>query len=415
MASQVLEAWTCWMFIWDLHNRHATVSCSPLESRIGVAKAAGHPFDVKVTGLMAVTSTGNSPVWVPTDTKFTTHGLTRLSNMSVGVRYTPEEPIPQVQLIGFSRFPEPRVVLFVLFLLMYLVTLPGNTVIMVVIRVDRSLYVPMYVFLGALSFSQICYCYTFSITPKMLSGLVLGSRAISFLGCAAQMHFSFMFGFMHSFLLAAMGYDRYVAICHPLRYNTVMTPRVCTRLVVASWAGRVFLGLLVTGAVFQFPFCQSHRIDHFFCHLSPILQLACVGDDAVGTVLNALCIATLLCCSLFILLTYAFMLGRILQVPSAEGRCKAFSTCASRVTVVVVHYSGASVVYLKHGSPSAAGAGALIDMAYTVFTPFLSPIIFSRRNRDLTNAFWKSLRKSFVIRNANVCPGWSFSGRSGYC
>ncbi|XP_068778775.1 olfactory receptor 10H1-like [Struthio camelus] len=381
------------MFIWDLHNRRAIVSCFPLESRIGVAKAAMLLLGSSLLSSVTTTNSG-SPQKLPCGTS--------------------SHLLYQGPIIGFSRFPEPRVVLFVLFLLMYLVTLAGNTVIMVVIRVDRSLYVPMYVFLGALSFSQICYCYTFSITLKMLSGLVLESRAISFLGCAAQMHFSFMFGFMHSFLLAAMGYDRYVAICHPLRYNTVMTPRVCTRLVVASWAGGVFLGLLVTGAVFQFLFCQSHRIDHFFCHLSPILQLACVGDDAVGTVLNALCIATLLCCSLFILLTYTFMLGRILQVPSAEGRRKAFSTCASRVTVVVVHYSGASVVYLKHGSPSAAGAGALIDMAYTVFTPFLSPIIFSRRNRDLTNAFWKSLRKSFVIRNANVCPGWSFSGRSGY-
>ncbi|XP_067173490.1 LOW QUALITY PROTEIN: olfactory receptor 10H1-like [Apteryx mantelli] len=314
-------------------------------------------------------------------------------------------------LIGFSHFPELRVVLFVLFLLMYMVTLAGNTVIMVVIRVDRSLHVPMYVFLGALSFSEIFY--TFSIIPKMLSGLVLGSRAISFLGCAAQMHFSFMFGFMHSFLLTAMGYDRYMAICHPLHYSTIMTSRVCTRLVAASWAGGVFLGLLVTGAVFQLPFCRSHRIAHFFCHVPPILELACAGRDVVGIAVNALCIATLLCCFLFILLTYAFILGRILRMPSAEGRRKAFSTCASHVTVVVVHYGCASVIYLKHGSPSAAGAGTLIDVSYTVFTPFLSPIIFSLRNKDLKKAFWKSLRKSFVSRNANVGPGSSFGYRSG--
>ncbi|XP_069653719.1 olfactory receptor 10H1 isoform X2 [Haliaeetus albicilla] len=266
---------------------------------------------------------------------------------------------------------------------------------------------------GALSFSELCY--TFSITPKMLSGLVPGTRAISFLGCAAQMHFSFTFGFMHSFLLTVMGYDRYVAICHPLRYNSLMTSHVCVRLVVASWLGGGLLGLLVTCAVFQLPFCQSHRIDHFFCHVPPLLQLACAGGEVVATIVNVLCMTTLLGCCLFILLSYAFILGRILQMPSAEGRHKTFSTCASHVTVVVVHYGCASVIYLQCKLPHAAGMNALIDVSYTVFTPFLSPIIFSLRSKELKNALWKSLRKSFVITNANFWPGSSLSCRSACC
>ncbi|XP_054039515.1 olfactory receptor 10H2-like [Rissa tridactyla] len=315
-------------------------------------------------------------------------------------------------LTGFSHFPELQVALFVLFLLMHVVTLAGNMVIMVVIRADRGLHTPMYLFLGALSFSELCYA--FSITPKMLAGLVPGTRAISFLGCAAQTHFSFTFGFTHSFLLTVMGYDRYVAICHPLRYNTLVTPRVCIQLVAASWLGGGLLGLLVTCAVFQLPFCRSHQIDHFFCHVPPLLQLACAAGEVVAAVVNVLCAAALLGCFLLILLSYAFILARILRMPSAEGRRKTFSTCASHVAVVVVHYGCASVIYLQGRSPRAAPAGALLDVSYTVFTPFLSPIIFSLRSRDLKNALWKSLRKSFTVRNANFWPGSSFSYRSGY-
>ncbi|XP_074995003.1 olfactory receptor 10H2-like [Calonectris borealis] len=315
-------------------------------------------------------------------------------------------------LTGFSQLPELQVVLFVLFLLMHVVTVAGNIAIMVVIRVDRGLHTPMYLFLGALSFSELFY--TFSIIPKMLSGLVPGTRAISFLGCAAQMNFSFTFGFMHSFLLTVMGYDRYVAICHPLRYNTLMTSRVCTQLVVASWLGGCLLGLLVTCAVFQLPFCQSHQIDHFFCHVPPLLQLACAGGEKAAIVVNVFCLTALLGCLLLILLSYAFILGRILQIPSAEGRHKTFSTCASHITVVVVHYGCASVIYLQRKSPHAAGANALIDVSYTVFTPFLSPIIFSLRSKDLKNAFRKSLRKSFIVRNASFWPGFPFSHGSGY-
>ncbi|XP_075594264.1 olfactory receptor 10H1 [Balearica regulorum gibbericeps] len=315
-------------------------------------------------------------------------------------------------LTGFSHFPKLQVALFVLFLLMHMVTLAGNLVIMVVIRVERGLHMPMYLLLGALSFSELCY--TFSITPKMLSGLVSGTRAISFLGCAAQTHFSFTFGFMHSFLLTVMGYDRYVAICHPLRYSTLMTSRVCIQLVVASWLGGGLLGLLVTCAVFQLPFCRSHQIDHFFCHVPPLLQLTCAGGEMVATVVNILCMTALLGCFLLILLSYAFILGHILQMPSAEGRHKTFSTCASHVAVVVVHYGCASVIYLQRKLPQAAGASALTDVSYTVFTPFLSPIIFSLRSKDLKNALWKSLRKSFVVRNTRFWPGSSFSCRSGY-
>ncbi|KAM6229426.1 LOW QUALITY PROTEIN: olfactory receptor 10H2-like [Spheniscus humboldti] len=309
-------------------------------------------------------------------------------------------------LTGFSHFPQRQVMLFVLFLLMPVVTLAGNMVIMVVIRVDRGLHTPLYLFLCALSFSELC-C-TSSISPKMLSGLAPGTRAISFLGCAAQMHFYFMFGFMHSFLLAVMGYDQYVSTCHPLCYNTLTTSRVFIQLVVASWGGGL-LGLLVTCTVFQLPFCWSHQIDHFFCHMppphppTPWLQLACASGEMVATMVNVLHMTALLGCFLLILLSYAFILGRILQIPSVEGRHKTFCTCASHIAVVVVHYGCASIIYPQCKSPHAAGASAVIDVSCAVFTPFLSPIIFSL-SEDLKNVLWKSLRK-IIIRNVSFWPG----------
>ncbi|KAM6129288.1 LOW QUALITY PROTEIN: olfactory receptor 10H2-like [Pterocles gutturalis] len=187
-------------------------------------------------------------------------------------------------LTRFSHFPNLQVALFVAFLLT--VTLAGNTVTMVVIGGDRGLRTPT-LFLSALSFPGLCY--TFSITPKMLSGAALGARAISLLGCAAQTSFSSTAGFTRSFLLMVTGYDWPVAVCHPGCYNTPVTSLGCLQLVVASWLGGGLLGLLVTCAVFQLPF-QSHQIDQFFCHVLPLLQLACAAGGMVATMVNALCV-----------------------------------------------------------------------------------------------------------------------------
>ncbi|XP_006271941.3 olfactory receptor 10H1 [Alligator mississippiensis] len=303
-------------------------------------------------------------------------------------------------LIGFSNFPELQVRLFVVLLLVYLVTLAGNTMIMMVIQVDWSLHTPMYFFLGALSSSEICY--TFTIIPKMLFDLVGGNRTISFLGCAVQMYFSFLFGFTHSFLLTVMGYDRYVAICNPLRYNVFMNTRICVQMVAASWAGGCLIGLVVTVTVFHLPFCGPNKISHFFCHMPPLVELTCSDSNTLGTLVGTFCMAALLGCFLFILLSYGFILGTILCIPSAAGQHKAFSTCASHLTVVIVHYGCASIIYLKHKSPRSSDAGTLIDLTYTVITPFLSPIIFSLRNKKLKNAFRKSIGRSMFSQGVCV-------------
>ncbi|XP_036097203.1 olfactory receptor 10H1-like [Molossus molossus] len=288
-------------------------------------------------------------------------------------------------LIGFSTFPHLQLMFFLLFLLMYLFTLLGNLLIMTTIWGERSLHMPMYLLLCALSISEILY--TFTIIPRMLADLLSTHHSIAFMACASQMFFSFTFGFTHSFLLTVMGYDRYVAICLPLRYNMLMSPRGCACLVAWSWAGGSVMGLVVTMAIFHLTFCGPNEVHHFACHVPPLLTLAC-GNNVPGVALGVslVCIMALLGCCLLILLSYAFIIATILRIPSADGRHKAFSTCASHLTVVVVHYGFASVVYLKSKGPQGLEGDTLMGITYTVLTPFLSPIIFSLRNKELKNA-----------------------------
>ncbi|KAM9100816.1 olfactory receptor 10H1-like [Sarcophilus harrisii] len=296
-------------------------------------------------------------------------------------------------LIGFSTFPRLQLMFFVLFLLMYLFTLLGNLLIMQTIWSERNLHTPMYFFLCALSVSEIFY--TFAIIPRLLTDLLSTQHVISFLGCANQMFFSFTFGFTHSFLLTVMGYDRYVAICYPLRYNVLMSPQGCTWLVASSWFAGIIMGLVVTLAIFHLNFCGPNEIHHFTCHVPPLVKLACGDIWGVATGVGIVCITALLGCFLLILISYAFIVATILRIPSAEGRQKAFSTCASHLTVVVVHYGFASVIYLKSKAPESFEGDTLMGITYTILTPFLSPIIFSLRNKELKNAINKVFLRIF--------------------
>ncbi|XP_040846124.1 olfactory receptor 10H1 [Ochotona curzoniae] len=302
-------------------------------------------------------------------------------------------------LIGFSTFPHLQLMFFLLFLLMYLFTLLGNLLIMATVWSERSLHTPMYLFLCALSISEILY--TLAIIPRMLADLLSAHHSITFLACANQMFFSFTFGFTHSFLLTIMGYDRYVAICHPLRYSMLMSPRGCACLVAWSWVGGSVMGTVVTTAVFHLTFCGPNKIHHFACHMPPLLKLACGSSvPVVAKSVGLVCIMTLLGCFLLILLSYIFIVATILNIPSVESRHKAFSTCASHLTVVVVHYGFASVIYLKPKGPRSLEGDTLMGITYTVLTPFLSPIIFSLRNKELKNAMKKTFFSKLYPENS---------------
>ena len=297
-------------------------------------------------------------------------------------------------LIGFSTFPHLQLMFFLLFLLMYLFTLLGNLLIMATVWSERGLHTPMYLFLCALSTSEVLY--TFAIIPRMLADLLSTDRSISFRACASQMFFSFTPGFTHSFLLTVMGYDRYVAICHPLRYNVLMSTRDCARLVSWSWAGGSVMGMMVTLIIFHLSFCGSNEIHHFFCHVLSLLKLACgKGTASVTMGVIMVCVTALMGCLFLIVLSYVFIVAAILRIPSAEGRHKTFSTCVSHLTIVVVHYGFASIIYLKPKGPHSMESNTLLATTYTVFTPFLSPIIFSLRNKELKNAIQRNFHRKF--------------------
>lgn len=296
--------------------------------------------------------------------------------------------------LGFSSFGDLQLLLFVLFLSLYLVTITSNVFIIIVIRLDSHLHTPMYLFLSFLSFSETCY--TLGIIPRMLSGLVMGGQAISFMGCATQMFFSASWACTNCFLLSVMGFDRYVAICAPLHYASRMNPTLCAHLVGTSFLSGYLFGLGMTVVIFRLSFCSSHEIQHFFCDTPPVLSLAC-GDTRLSELgILILSLLVLLVSFFLITISYAYILVAILRIPSAEGRRKAFSTCASHLTVVVIHYGCASFMYLRPKASYSLERDQLIAVTYTVATPLLNPIVYSLRNRAVQSALKNAFRGSLL-------------------
>ncbi|NXV72515.1 O10R2 protein, partial [Atlantisia rogersi] len=294
-------------------------------------------------------------------------------------------------LIGFSHFPQLRIPLFVLFLLTYLVTLTGNVLLMTIIRLHRHLHIPMYFFLSILSFSETCY--TFAVIPKMLANLITEGKTISFTGCALQMFVFIGFGGTNCMLLTAMGYDRCVAICKPLHYGVLMNGRVCGQIVAFVTVTGFTLSLIDTYFIFTLPFCGEKEINHFFCDMGPVIQAACTRNNGIEVVIFIFCVVVVLGSFLLILLSYVLIFNTILKIPSTEGKRKAFSTCASHLIVVVVHFGCASIIYLRPKSTYSLEEDTLISVTYTVVTPLLNPVVYSLRNKDVQLALRKGLRR----------------------
>uniref|UniRef100_H0XIV9 Olfactory receptor family 10 subfamily J member 4/pseudo n=2 Tax=Otolemur garnettii TaxID=30611 RepID=H0XIV9_OTOGA len=290
---------------------------------------------------------------------------------------------------GFSIFGwHHRLILFVVFLALYLLTLASNAIILTVIHLNHHLHTPMYFFLSVLSISETCY--TVAIIPRMLSCLLSPQQAISIPGCATQLFFYLTFGVNNCFLLTAMGYDRYVAICNPLRYSVIMGRKACIHLASGSWSIGLTIAVTQVSSVFSLPFCDANVISHFFCDIRPLMKLAC-ADTTVKefiTLLISLCVLVLPMVLIFI--SYVFIVTTILKIASAEGRRKAFTTCASHLTVVIVHYGCTSFIYLKPKSKNSL-QDRLISMTYTVITPLLNPVVYSLRNKEVKNALLRTL------------------------
>ncbi|XP_029768460.1 olfactory receptor 10C1-like [Terrapene carolina triunguis] len=287
-------------------------------------------------------------------------------------------------ILGFSNLPHMERLLFLLFICIYFITVLGNILILILINVDPALHAPMYFFLRNLSFLEICYT---SVTlPKMMANLLSEDKTISFVGCAAQMYFFLLLGATECCLLAVMAYDRYSAICNPLRYAAIMNKTVCVRLAAGSWICGSLVALGHTTFIFTLPFCGSNVINHFFCEIQPVLTLVC-GDTSWNEFQIIVAAAFIIMMPfLLILVSYIHIISTILKMSSAKGRHRAFSTCSSHLTVVVLFYGTAVFIYIRPKSSYSLDVDKLLSLFYSVVTPILNPIIYSLRNKDVKGA-----------------------------
>ncbi|XP_008593148.1 PREDICTED: olfactory receptor 5L1-like [Galeopterus variegatus] len=290
-------------------------------------------------------------------------------------------------LLGLSDDPELRVFLFLLFLLIYGVTVLANLGMVALIRVSSRLHTPMYFFLSHLSF--VDFCYSSTIVPKMLANMLNKDKGISFLGCMVQFYLFCTCLVTEVFLLAVMAYDRYVAICNPLLYMVSMCEKVCGELVSCCYLCGVVCSLIHLCSVLEIPSYRSNVINHFFCDIPPLLSLAC-SDVTMNEVLVFI-VATFgeIMTTVIILTSYLFILITILRMRSAEGRRKAFSTCASHLTAIVVFHGTILFIYCQPNSGNDADAEKVATVFYTVAIPMLNPLIYSLRNKDVKEALRK--------------------------
>ncbi|XP_036623433.1 olfactory receptor 7C1-like isoform X5 [Trichosurus vulpecula] len=299
------------------------------------------------------------------------------------------EPVNQTHdseflLLGFSEKPEQEKPLFGLFLGIYMVTIVGNLLIMLTIGSDSHLHIPMYFFLSNLSFVDLCLVST--TVPKMLENILIHSKAIPYAGCLAQMYFFMVFTCMDNLLLTMMAYDRFVAICHPLHYVSIMNPQLCGLLVLLSWTISLLISLLHSMMAMQLSFCKDHDIPHFFCDLSQVLKLSC-SDTFINNILVYFATSLLGVVPLTgILFSYTKICSSILRVPSPGGKYKAFSTCGSHLCVVSLFYGTAFGVYLSSSTAHSSWKNSITSVMYAVITPMLNPFIYSLRNKDIKDA-----------------------------
>ncbi|XP_044111342.1 olfactory receptor 7G2-like [Neovison vison] len=295
--------------------------------------------------------------------------------------------VSEFLLLGLTDDPELQPFLFCLFLSMYLVTLLGNLLIILAISSDSHLHTPMYFFISNLSFTDICLSTT--TVPKMLVNIQAQNHSITYTGCLTQVGSVLAFGGFENFLLAAMAYDRYVAICHPLRYTVIMNPQLCARLILLSLFFSLMVALLHSLMVLQLSFCKDLEIPHFFCELAQVIKLAC-SDTLINNIL------IYFVASLFggvplsgIIFSYTQIVSTVLRMPSAGGKLKAFSTCGSHLSVVSLFYGTVVGVYISSVVTDSSKKTAVASVMYAVVPQMMNPFIYSLRNRDMKGALRK--------------------------
>ncbi|XP_047397672.1 olfactory receptor 11A1-like [Sciurus carolinensis] len=299
--------------------------------------------------------------------------------------------IVEFVLRGFSSILHLNISLFVMFLVFYILTISGNILIVLLVLFNHPLHTPMYFFLVNLSFLEIWY--TSNIVPKMLLIIIFEQKTISVAGCLAQFYFFGSLAATECLLLAVMSYDRYLAICQPLRYTVLMTGPLCIRLAAGSWICCFLLTSVTMVLLCRLTFCGPNEIDHFFCDFTPLVHLSCMDTSLTETIAFATSSAVTLVPFLLITASYSCILASILRIPSGSGRRKAFSTCSSHIIVVTVFYGTLIATYLVPSTSSSQLLRKGFSLLYTILTPMSNPIIYSLRNRDIHEALKNCLRK----------------------
>ncbi|XP_063291669.1 olfactory receptor 5G29-like [Pelobates fuscus] len=294
-------------------------------------------------------------------------------------------------LLGVTNNPNMQIFLFVLFSLIYIITAFGNIGIVVIITVISDLHSPMYFFLSNLSACDLCY--STAVTPKFLHDMFLQRKSISFIGCAFQLYFFTFFASTESYMLSAMAYDRYVAICHPLLYIVIMNRTTCILLLTAVYTGGFLTAGIDTYTTITLPFCGPNTINHFYCDIPPLMELACSDSYINKTIIFVMVFVLGFVSVLVILASYTYIFFTIIKIRSIEGKQKAFSTCSSHLLCVSIFYGTIFFVYLRPPSGYSVTQNKVISVFYTMVIPMLNPIIYSLRNTEVQETVRSSVKK----------------------
>ncbi|XP_053903549.1 olfactory receptor 14A16-like [Malaclemys terrapin pileata] len=295
--------------------------------------------------------------------------------------------VTEFLLLGFSEVRELQILHFVVFLVSYLSALVGNLLIIMVVALNNQLQTPMYFFLVNLSILDIG---SISVTiPKSMANYILNTRSISYTGCVAQVFLFVFFAEADFAFLTVMAYDRYVAICKPLHYETVMNRRACVQMAASAWISGILYSVLHTGNTFALTFCGGNMVDQFFCEIPQLLKLSCSDSYLSEVVVLAFSVCLLLGCFVFIIVSYVQIFKSVLRIPSEQSRHKAFSTCLPHLTVVSLFVFTGAFAYLKPTSSSTSALDLMVAVLYSVVPPMMNPIIYSMRNKEIKGALRK--------------------------
>ncbi|XP_037019182.2 olfactory receptor 5B2-like [Artibeus jamaicensis] len=295
-------------------------------------------------------------------------------------------------LLGLTNSPELQVPLFIIFTLIYHITLIGNLGMIMLILLDSHLHTPMYFFLSNLSLVDLCY--SSAVTPTVMARFLLGHKVISYNACAAQMFFFATFATVENYLLASMAYDRYAAVCKPLHYTTTMTTGVCACMAIGSYFCGFLNASIHIGNTFSLSFCESNVVHHFFCDVPAVMTLTCSDKHTSELILIFISSFNIFLALFVILISYLFIVNTILKMRSRQGYQKALSTCTSHLVTVSIFYGTVIIMYLQPSSSHSMDTDKIASVFYTMVIPMLNPVVYSLRNKEVKSAFKKVVEKA---------------------